>query len=198
MSKEEPQVLKDRLPHDTCLNKPIFSRGNTEEYLAHIVAVLHIIKKKGLDVKCRNKLRKAVVRQSKALKNLLEAAGFKDTVSLDFDMEACKVEIEQTQKMLQESQMAHNEAIAKKYKQLRNLLSCDSRSQWDCVCREMNERDLWAGVNGQVTAGRHSCTWMSFQDCLELHKLTVFNADAAKRQRFHMQQVVCKPQRATV
>jgi hypothetical protein len=39
---------------------------------------------------------------------------------------------------------------------------------------------------------------MSFQDCLELHKLTVFSADAAKRQWFYIQQVVHKPQRATV
>jgi hypothetical protein len=39
---------------------------------------------------------------------------------------------------------------------------------------------------------------MSFQDCLELHKLTVFSADTAKRQRFYIQQLVCKPQRATV
>jgi hypothetical protein len=39
---------------------------------------------------------------------------------------------------------------------------------------------------------------MSLQDCLELHKLTVFNADAAKRQQFHIQQAVRKPQRATV
>jgi hypothetical protein len=39
---------------------------------------------------------------------------------------------------------------------------------------------------------------MSFQDCLELHKLTVFSADAAKRQWFYIQQAVCKPQRATV
>jgi hypothetical protein len=39
---------------------------------------------------------------------------------------------------------------------------------------------------------------MSFLDCLKLHKLTVFSADAAKRQRFYIQQVVCKPQRATV
>ncbi len=36
----------------------------------HIVAVLRIIKQKGLDAKCR-KLGKAVVRQSKTLKNLL-------------------------------------------------------------------------------------------------------------------------------
>jgi hypothetical protein len=40
--------------------------------------------------------------------------------------------------------------------------------------------------------------WMSFQDCLELNKLTVFSANAAKRQRFYVQQVVHKPQRATV
>ncbi len=39
---------------------------------------------------------------------------------------------------------------------------------------------------------------MSFLDCLELHKLTVFSADAAGRQRFYIQQVVRKPQRATV
>jgi hypothetical protein len=32
----------------------------------------------------------------------------------------------------------------------------------------------------------------------ELHKLTIFTADAAKRQRFYIQQAVRKPQRATV
>jgi hypothetical protein len=38
----------------------------------------------------------------------------------------------------------------------------------------------------------------SFLDCLELHKLTVFSADSAKRQQFYIQQAVRKPQRATV
>jgi hypothetical protein len=40
--------------------------------------------------------------------------------------------------------------------------------------------------------------WMSSQDCLELHKLTVFSADAAERQRFYIQEAVCKSQWATV
>jgi hypothetical protein len=40
--------------------------------------------------------------------------------------------------------------------------------------------------------------WMSFLECLKLHKLTVFSADAAKRQQFYIQQAVRKPQRATV
>jgi hypothetical protein len=60
-TKEEPKVLKVKLPDDTCLNMPIYSRGNTEEYLAHIVAVLSINKQKGLDARCR-KLGKTVVK----------------------------------------------------------------------------------------------------------------------------------------
>ncbi len=109
-----------------------------------------------------------------------------------------KVEIEQTQQMLQESQKAHDKAIAKTYEQLRNLLSSNAQSQWDCLCRKMHKCDSWAAVNGQVTKGRRPQTWMSFLDCLKLHKLTVFSADAAKRQGFYIQQVVRKAQRATV
>jgi hypothetical protein len=100
--------------------------------------------------------------------------------------------------MLQEAQKAHDTAIAESYKQLRNLLSGDAQSQWDCVCREMHERDSWAAVNGQMTKGRRPQTWTSFLDCLELHKLIVFSANAAKRQRFYIQQAVRKPQRTTV
>jgi hypothetical protein len=191
------QITPTKLPDDTILNMSIYFRGNTKEYLAYIVAVLRIIKQKGLDSRCR-KVRKAVVKLTRTFKDLLKAAGSKDTVLLDGDMEAHKLEIKETQKMLQEAQKQHGKAIAKTNKQLRNLLSGDPQSQWDCVCRKMHEHDLWAGVNGQVTLGKHPRTWAAFQDCLELHKLTVFSADTAKRQRFYIQQAVCKPQRATV
>ncbi len=100
--------------------------------------------------------------------------------------------------MLQEAQKAHDKEIAESYEQLRNLLSGDALSQWDRICREMHKRDSWAAVNGQVTKGRHPQTWTSFLDSLELNKLTVFSADAAERQRLYIQQVVRKPQRATV
>jgi hypothetical protein len=197
MPKEEPQLYKVKLPDASHLSIPIYSRGNNKEYLAYFVAVLRIIEQMGLPRKCRV-LAKAVVRRSEALKNLQEAAESQDNVSTSVDVMARKVKIEQTSQMLQEAQKAHNKAIAKTYKQLRNLLSGDAQSQWDCVCREMHEHDLWAAVNGQVTKGMHTRTWMSFLDCLKLHKLTVFSADAAKRQRFYIQQAVRKPQRATV
>jgi hypothetical protein len=179
MPKEEPQIFKVKLPDVSHLSMSIYSHGNKKEYLAHIVAVLWIIDQKGLPKKCRI-LTKAVVRRSEALKNLQEAAGSQDTASMNVDVTACKVEIEQTSQMLQEAQKAHNKAIAKSYKQLRNLLSGDTQSQWDRVCREMHKRDLWAAVNGSVTKGKHPQMWMSFLDCLELHKLKVFSADAAK------------------
>jgi hypothetical protein len=77
----------------------IYSRGNTKEYLAHIVAVLRIIKQKGLEVQCR-KLGKAVVKLTRTFKFLLKATGSKDTVLLNDDVEACKLEIKEMQKML--------------------------------------------------------------------------------------------------
>jgi hypothetical protein len=197
MPKEEPQLYKVKLPNASHLSIPIYSRGNNEEYLAHVVAVLCIIKQKRLPKKCRV-LAKAVVRWSEALKNLQEAAESRDTVSTSVDVQARKVEIEQTVQMLQESQKAHDKAIAETYEQLRNVLSGNAQSQWDPVCREMHKHDLWAAVNGQVTEGRRPRMWMSFLDCLELHKLTVFSADAAERQQFYIQQAVRKPQRATV
>jgi hypothetical protein len=105
---------------------------------------------------------------------------------------------EQTLSMLQEAQKAHDKAVAESYEQLRNLLSGDAQSQWDRACHKMHKCDLWAAVNGQVTKGRHPRTWMSFLDCLKLHKLTVFSAYAAEKQQFYIQQPVRKPQRATV
>jgi hypothetical protein len=195
--KEDPQVFKIKLPNASHLSMPIYSHGNNEEYLAHIVAVLRVIEQKGLPKKCQV-LAKAVARRSEVLKNLQEAAESRDTVLMSVDVMAPKVKIELTSQMLQEAQKAHDKAIAESYKQLRNLLSGNTQSQWDCVRCKMQERDSWAAVNGQVTEVRHPQTWMSFLDCLKLHKLTVFSADAAKRQQFYIQQAVRKPQRATV
>jgi hypothetical protein len=77
----------------------IYSCGNTKEYLAHNVAVLCIIKQKGLNIQCRN-LGKAVAKLTGTFKDLLKAAGSKETVSSDDYVKACKLEIKETQKML--------------------------------------------------------------------------------------------------
>jgi hypothetical protein len=67
---------------------------------------------KGLPKKCWV-YAKAVAKRQEALKNLLEAIGSQDTVSRSIEVTARKVEIEQTQQMLQAAQKAHDKAIAK-------------------------------------------------------------------------------------
>ncbi len=52
MPTEESQVFKIKLPDVSHLSMPIYSRGNNEDYLTHIVAVLRVIKQKGLPKKC--------------------------------------------------------------------------------------------------------------------------------------------------
>jgi hypothetical protein len=42
--KEDPQVYKVKLPDNSHINMHIYSSGNNEEYLTHIVAVPCIIK----------------------------------------------------------------------------------------------------------------------------------------------------------
>ncbi len=164
----------------------------------HIVAVLCIINQKGLGTKCR-KLTKAVERRSGMLKNLLKAVGSQDIVLTNIDVQACKVEISRPNR------------CSKIFRRLMTRQSPRRTSNWGTSCPVMHSPNGiasaarctsvtrgWAGVNGQVTKGRHPQMWMSFRICLKLHKLTVFSADAAERQRFYIQQAVHKPQRATV
>ncbi len=102
MPKEEPQVFKIKLPDASHLSVPIYSRGNNEEYLGHIVAFLQVIEQKGLPRKCQV-LAKAVARRSEALSNLQEAAESRDTLLTSVDVTSHKVEIEQTHQILQEA-----------------------------------------------------------------------------------------------
>jgi hypothetical protein len=122
-TKEAPETPKIKLPKGAVFNMSIFSRGNTKECLAHVITVLRLISQKGLNVHCR-KLAKAVDKLAGTLKNLLKASGSKTTVSSMDDVEVCKLEIDQTQQMLQEAQKAHNEAKSKMYKQTSCPVMC--------------------------------------------------------------------------
>jgi hypothetical protein len=145
--------LKIKLTNGTVFNMSIFYQGNTKEYFAHVVTVLCLINQKGLGMQGR-KLAKTVVKLAGTQENLQQPNGHKDASSKEHQ-EARKLELGQTQEMLKKARTAHNKAVAKIYELLRILLSSEPQSQWDQVCREMHKHDLWAGVNGQMTTGRH-------------------------------------------
>ncbi len=50
----------------------------------------------------------------------------------------------------------------------------------------MHTKDPWIGVNGSSSKGPRVCSWPSFLDCIELHKLTIFPVDAAEKQHYYM------------
>jgi hypothetical protein len=66
--------MKVKLPNGTVFNMSIFSRGNTEEYLTHVVAVLHLINQIRLNVQYR-KLAKTAGKLAGTLENLQEPNG---------------------------------------------------------------------------------------------------------------------------
>ncbi len=74
----------------------------------------------------------------------------------------------------------------------------EAQTQWDRIVNKIHTKNLWIGVNGKSNKGIHVRSWISFMDCIELHKLTVFPADAAEKQRYYMQQMIKKPQRVMV
>ncbi len=62
----------------------------------------------------------------------------------------------------------------------------------------MHEHDLWADADGKKHNQKCPRGCIAFVDCLELQKLTVFSANAAKRQQKYVQQGIRKPQWATI
>jgi hypothetical protein len=70
--------------------------------------------------------------------------------------------------------------------------------QWDRIVNEMHTKNPRIGVNGKSNKRICMKSWISFIDCIKLHKLTIFPADAAKKQHYYMQQTIKKPQQVTV
>jgi hypothetical protein len=70
--------------------------------------------------------------------------------------------------------------------------------QLDRIMNEIHTKNPWVGVNGKSSKRICVKSWISFMDCVKLHKLIVFPADAAEKQCYYMQQMIEKPQQVTV
>jgi hypothetical protein len=86
----------------------------------------------------------------------------------------------------------------KAYKLFHCFVVGKAQMQWDRIVNKMHTKNPWIGVNSKCNKGICVKSWISFMDCIELHKLTIFPADAAEKQRYNMQQTIKKPQRVTV
>ncbi len=181
------------MPDGTNFLMTAFAYGTNEDYLVHVIAVLRIIKKKGMasDIKVTWEVMVEVRREMKPY--------------FLFPEDETKAAKEIWKQMLSEYKEVikakENFAIAKTqkaYKMFCCFVVGNPRTQWDKIVHEMHTKDPWIGVNESSNKGIRIRSWPSFLDCIKLHKLTIFPVDTAERQHYYMTQMVKKPQRATV
>ncbi len=193
LEKRETEQNKVELPNGTKFQMPTFDSGNNEEYLDHVIAVLRLVKQKGTAAEVQEAYAALITirKEMSPFFNFPEG----ETVTAK---EARKKKLNKLNESLKAKKTFAVEVAQKAYKLFRCFVVHEGRTQWDRIVNKMHTKNPWIGVNGKSNKGIRVKSWISFMDCTELHKLTVFPADATKKQRYYMQQTIKKPQRVTV
>ncbi len=172
---------------------PTYGSGNNEEYLVHVIAVLRLVEQKGTAAE----LKEAFAALVKVRKEMSPFFNFPEDETLA-KKEARKKKLANLNKSIKAKKSFAVYQAQKAYKLFRCFVVGKARTQWDRIVNEMHTKNPWIGVNGKSNKGIQVKSWISFMDCIELHKLTVFPADAAEKQHYYMQHTIKKPQQVTV
>jgi hypothetical protein len=152
---------------------------NNEEYRIHVIAVLRIIKQKGmaLDIK---KAWGAIVEVRREMKPYFEFPQNKT----EAEKEVWKQTLSKYKELLMAKKSFAVTETQKVYKVFCCFVAGNPQTQWDKTVHEMHTKDPWIGANGSSNKGPCVCSWPSFMDCVELHKLTIFPVDVAEKQHY--------------
>jgi hypothetical protein len=163
---------------------PTYGTGNNKEYLVH--------EQRGTAAKVKEAFAAfvAVMKEMSPLPNVPED----ETAN---KKEARKNKFSDLKKALQVKKDVAVEKAQKAYKLLRCFVVGKVQTNWDRIVNEMHMKNPWVGVNGHSNNGLHMRSWITLTDCIKLHKLTVFPADATEKQCYYMQQTIKKPQQVT-
>jgi hypothetical protein len=190
--KQETEQIKVELPNGTKVQMPMYGTGNNEEYLIHVIAILRLVKQKGTAAGVKESFA-AFITVRKEMSPLLEFPDDK-TVS---KKEARNKKLNNLKKALK----AKKDVAVEKAQKAYELFSCfvvgKAQTNWDRILNEMQTKNPWVSMNGYSNKGLHVGSWISFMDCIELHKPTIFPANAAEKQHYYMQQTIKKPQQVT-
>jgi hypothetical protein len=166
------------MPDSTNFSMAAFTSGINEDYLVHVIAVLRIIKKKGLAAE----IKAAWL----AIRDVRKETAPYFVFPPDESKEAKKLRrnsLNKFKEILKAKKVTAIKETQKAYEMFRLFVVCDQQTQWDKIFQEMHTKDPWIGVNR--ISHKRICvrSWPAFLDCIELHKLTIFPVDAAEKQR---------------
>jgi hypothetical protein len=85
-------------------------------------------------------------------------------------------------------------SIKEMYQFYTNLLSADAKYMWNKIVKEQTESDLFKGLQGMSRKGPRGLLHELFHDCVMLHFLTMFPNDAAEEEKYHLSNMLKKPQ----
>jgi hypothetical protein len=191
--RQETELIKVKMPDGTNFQMAAFAYGNNEEYIVDLIAVLCIIEQKGMALDI-TKAFHALVEVRREMTPLFEFPEDKT----EAEKEIWKQSLSKYKEILKAKRSDMAAEAQKAYEVFCCFIVGNPRTQWDKIVREMHTKDPWIGMNGSSNKGPRVCSWPSFMDCIELHKLTIFPVDAAEKQSYYMTQRVKKPQWATV
>jgi hypothetical protein len=187
--KQETGQIKVKLPNKTKFQMPTYSSGNNEEYLVHVITVLHLVKQKGTAAEVKEAYTELVT----VRKEMSPFFNFPEDKTVAAK-EARKKKLNELNKSLKAKKVIAVKLAQKAYKLFHCFVVSKARTQWDRIVNEMHTKNPWIGMNGKSNKGIPVKSWILFMDCIELHKLTIFPADTAEKQRYYMQQEIKKPQ----
>jgi hypothetical protein len=191
--KRETEQIKVELPEGTKFQMPTYGSGNNEKYLVHIIAVLQLVEQKRTAAKV-NKAFTALVAVRKEMSPYFNFPEDETPVK----KEARKKKLAELNKSLKAKKSFVVDQAQKAYKLFRCFVVGKAQMHWDRIVNKMHTRNPRISVNGKSNKGIQVKSWISFMDCIVLHKLTAFPADTAEIQHYYMQQKIKKPQRVTV
>jgi hypothetical protein len=176
------------LPDGTKFQMPTYGSGNNEEYLVHVITVLRLIEQKGTAAE----VKEAFAALEKVRKEMSPFFNFPEDETTA-EKEARNKKLADLNKSLKAKKSFGVDQVQKAYKLFRCFVVGEAQMQWDRIVNKMHTKNPWIGVNSKSNKEIHVKSWISFMDCIELHKLTVFPADAAEKQCYYMQQTIKKP-----
>jgi hypothetical protein len=154
---------------------PTYSSGNNEEYLVHVIAVLHPVKQKGTAAEVKEAFTALV-----AVRNEMSPFfNFPEDETMAAK-EARKKKLNKFNKSIKAKKVIAVKLAQKAYELFRCFIVGKAQMQWDRIMNEMHTKNPWIGVNDKSNKGIRMKSWILFMDCIKLHKLTIFPADAAE------------------
>jgi hypothetical protein len=82
--------------------------------------------------------------------------------------ELCFLEVSEAESQVMEQQTVTKVMADAAYDLFHQFVCGNAQIPWDCIIKDMHEKDPWMGVNEVKTKGLRSWNCLLFKDCLEL------------------------------